>query len=81
MSKFWRGSSGEKSKGVAAVSETDQNNKGSRIPNCKDAVTAAAIVLVVTFVLSHLILGWVASIAMGIFMAAFVGILISEDRE
>ena len=47
----------------------------------RTAVIAAAVAFVVIFILSNLILDWVASAGLGIFRGFFVGILALEDES
>lgn len=73
-----RGSSGGK-EGAVVVKRMDRNlGKGERSPTRKGAVLAAAAVFVVVFLLALLIFDWIASGALGIFMAFFSGAIAME---
>ena len=47
----------------------------------RTAVLTAAATFVVIFILSNLILDWVASAGLGVFMGFFVGLLAVEARQ
>ncbi len=68
-------------KEAVAVKQTEATmNKRGRTLKLRTAVIAAAATFIVIFVLSNLILDWVASTGLGVFMGLFVGILALEGN-
>ncbi len=64
------------------VKQAEQNmNQGGRTPRLRTAVIAAAITFIIAFVLSSLILDWVASAVLGVFLGAIVVVLVLGDES
>lgn len=69
-------------RGVAVVKKAESNNnERCRSLKLKTAVIAGATAFVIGTALSLLILDWVASTAMGIFMAVLLGVIVTEGGE